>query len=219
MPENEQEFVVSDRRKFRMDGDAVEHVATEEPEKVAEPEVKAAPVAAAPTEVAAPVEEMVEAEPEMPVPSAEDAAASQKAYQATAERMDDLMRATNPGAPHEGPITFDRVVQSLYVTAIVQLGLNTPAGQQMRVDLMGARHTIDMLGVLGEKTKGNLTPDEEKLMQSVLFELRMSFLEMTQAIAQSAQAAKAGKPGAPGIPGAPGGPMVGGPLPGGKIKL
>jgi DNA replication initiation complex subunit (GINS family) len=88
----------------------------------------------------------------------------------------------------------------------------------MRVDLMGARHTIDMLGVLGEKTRGNLTPEEEKLMQSVLFELRMSFLEMTQAIAQSAQA-KAGKPGA-GIPGSPGGsPIVGGPLPGGKIKL
>jgi hypothetical protein len=218
MPEDEQEFVVSDRRKFRMDGDAVEHVATKEPEKVAEPEVTTAATEDAPVyvEVAEPVEEASDAEPEMPVPSAEDAAASQKAYQATAERMDDLMRATNPGAPHEGPITFDRVVQSLYVTAIVQLGLNTPAGQQMRVDLMGARHTIDMLGVLGEKTTGNLTPEEEKLMQSVLFELRMSFLEMTQAIAQSAQAAKAGKPGAPGIPG---GPIVGGPMPGGKIKL
>ena len=221
MPENEQEFVVSDRRKFRMDGDAVEHVATEEAEKAAEPEAKAATTVAPPTPAEAestPAEEAVATEPEMPVPSAEDAAASHKAYQATAERMDDLMRATNPGAPHEGPITFDRVIQSLYVTAIVQLGLNTPAGQQMRVDLMGARHTIDMLGVLGEKTRGNLTPEEEKLMQSVLFELRMSFLEMTQAIAQSAQA-KAGKPGA-GIPGSPGGsPIVGGPLPGGKIKL
>jgi hypothetical protein len=212
MPDNEQEFVVSDRRKFRMDGDAVEHVATEDPEKAAEPKAKAAPSAPAPVQAelaAAPVEEAAEVEPEIPMPSAEDAAASQKAYQATAERMDDLMRATNPGAPHEGPITFDRVIQSLYVTAIVQLGLNTPAGQQMRVDLMGARHTIDMLGVLGEKTKGNLTAEEEKLLQSVLFELRMSFLEMTQAIAQSAQA-KAGKPGAP---------AAAAPLPGGKIKL
>jgi hypothetical protein len=219
MPENEQEFVVSDRRKFRMDGDAVEHVATEETEQVPAAESKAAAPAPEPVqkEVEAAPAEQLEAEPEMPAPSAEDAAASQKAYQATAERMDDLMRATNPGAPHEGPITFDRVIQSLYVTAIVQLGLNTPAGQQMRVDLLGARHTIDMLGVLGEKTKGNLTPEEEKLMQSVLFELRMSFLEMTQAIAQSAQA-KAGKPGAPGPP-LPGSPLAGGPLPGGKIKL
>jgi hypothetical protein len=222
MPENEQEFVVSDRRKFRMDGDAVEHVATEEVEQATAPKAAAPAPAPAPQEVEAAPAEQLEAEPEMPTPSAEDAAASQKAYQATAERMDDLMRATNPGAPHEGPITFDRVIQSLYVTAIVQLGLNTPAGQQMRVDLLGARHTIDMLGVLGEKTKGNLTPEEEKLMQSVLFELRMSFLEMTQAIAQSAQA-KAGKPGAPGapLPGSPiaGNPLAGGPLPGGKIKL
>ena len=38
MPENEQEFVVSDRRKFRMDGDTLEHVATAEPDKAPEPE-------------------------------------------------------------------------------------------------------------------------------------------------------------------------------------
>lgn len=139
----------------------------------------------------------------MPAPSAEDVDASRRAYQATAERMDDIMRATNPAAPHEGPVNFERVIQSLYVTAIVQLGLNTPAGQQMRVDLLAARSTIDMLTVLAEKTKGNLTPEEDKLLQSALFELRMSFLEMTQALAQNAQA-KAGAAGKP---------------PGGQVKL
>lgn len=206
MSEKDQDFVVSDRRKFRLDGDTVETVAPEELEKASEQDAAAVSAPEPQAEEAPPAgrEEMDGVEGAIPMPSAEDAAASQKAYQATADRMDDLMRATNPGAQHEGPITFDRVIQSLYVTTIVQLGLNTPAGQQMRVDMLGARHTIDMLGVLAEKTSGNLTPDEEKLMQSVLFELRMSFLEMTQAVAQNAQAAKAGMGGAP---------------PPGKIKL
>lgn len=211
-----EEFVVTDRRKFRMDDGELTTVPRPAKEREAEPERVPEPAAQTPPDAVAP-QPATPAEPEIPSPSAEDVDASQRAYRATADRMDDVMRATNPGAPHEGPINFDRVIQSLYVTAIVQLGLNTPAGQQMRVDLMGARHTIDMLGVLLEKTRGNLTPEEEKLMQSVLFELRMSFLEMTQAIAQSAQAAKAGGKagvGAPGLPGIPGGP-----LPGGKIKL
>jgi hypothetical protein len=55
------------------------------------------------------------------------------------------------------------------------------------VDLLGARQTIDMVAVLAEKTSGNLTPAEDKLMQSALFELRMAFLEVTQAIARQAQ--------------------------------
>jgi hypothetical protein len=209
-----EEFVVTDRRKFRFDGEQVEHV--EQPAGGHEEEaVVAAPAGAisnqARFEDAIPVyladgppaiEESQTEEPPsgetFAAPAQEDIDASQRAYQATAERMDDLMRANNPGAPHEGPISFERVIQSLYVTAIVQLGLNTPQGQQMRVDLMGARHTIDMLGVLAEKTKGNTTPEEDKLLQSALFELRMSFLEITQMLAQNAQAAQAAKTPAPG---------------------
>jgi hypothetical protein len=206
------EFVVTDRRKFRMEGDQVEHVEATPTEAATGPVREEAPATepAAISEQQAAAEANFSEEPmEAPAPSAEDQEASQRAYQATSDRLDDLMRANNPGGQHEGPMTFDRVIQSLYVTAIVQLGLNTPAGQQMRVDLLGARHSIDMLGILAEKTKGNLTAEEEKLLQSALFELRMSFLEMTQALAQSAQSqAKAagqttGKV-APGAPPAPG---------------
>lgn len=204
--EPKEEFVVTDRRKFRFDGEDVEHV--QQPDQPRETAAEAAPAAAPPPPAAEPPAARHEQGPEqqelppIPTPSAEDATAAQRAYEATAERMDDVMRAQDPAATHEGPIDFTRVIQSLYVTAIVQLGLNTPPGQQMRVDLVGARHTIDMLGVLAEKTRGNTAPEEEKLLQTALFELRMSFLEVTQLIAQNAQARAAGS--------APGG---------GKIKL
>jgi hypothetical protein len=49
-----------------------------------------------------------------------------------------------------------------------------------------------MLGVLQEKTKGNLTQEETRLLESALFEIRMAFLEITQAIARSAATKAAG---------------------------
>jgi len=102
-------------------------------------------------------------------------------------------------------MNFDRLVQSLYMQAILQLGGATEPGQPAQVDLLGARQTIDMLTVIADKTKGNLTDAEDKLTQSALFELRMGFLEVTQAIARQA-AAKQGGPGVPPIPG--GGPSI-----------
>ena len=95
-------------------------------------------------------------------------------------------------------MSFEQLVQSVYMTAIMQLGGATPQGQQPQVDIMGARQSVDMLGVLAEKTKGNLTPDETRLLDSALFELRMAFLEITQALARSAAAKVANRPHAPG---------------------
>jgi Domain of unknown function (DUF1844) len=201
MPQKQEDFVVTDRRKFNIEGESL-HPRSEE-EAVA-PEVKAetAPPAERPAETAtAPAadssqsaskssadEDAASPFDQIAPPTEEETAASKRAYQATSERMEDLMRASNPGAPREPAANFERLVQSFYFTAIVQLGLNTPQGQQVRVDLLGAKQTIDLLAVLAEKTKGNLAPEEDKLLQSVLFELRMAFLEMTQALAQSAQA-------------------------------
>ncbi len=44
-----------------------------------------------------------------------------------------------------------------------------------------------MLGILAEKTKNNLTEDEDRLLQTILFELRLTFVEVTQAISRAAQ--------------------------------
>jgi hypothetical protein len=70
---------------------------------------------------------------------------------------------------------------------------------------MGARQSVDMLAILAEKTKGNLTPAESQLLDNALFEIRMGFLEVTQALARSA--ANRQPPGAPGAP-APGRPTI-----------
>ena len=74
---------------------------------------------------------------------------------------------------------FEGVVQFLGTTAMFQLGLmQEPGGERIPADLVSARHTIDMLEVLERKTRGNLTPAEAKLLDDVLYELRMSIVEL-----------------------------------------
>jgi hypothetical protein len=134
------------------------------------------------------VREPLEAEPQAdgdPLPEAPTAAESREqksAYDASAERLEDLIRAQNPGAGPQPPITFDSLVQQLYVSTMIQMGANTPEGQRPRVDILGARQTIDLLGILAEKTKGNLNAQEDRMLQTVLFETRMAFLELTSMI-------------------------------------
>jgi hypothetical protein len=99
-------------------------------------------------------------------------------------------------------MTFDRVIQSLYMQALIQLGGAAAPGQQPQVDILGARQTIDMLAILVEKTKGNLTPAETTLTETALFELHMGFLEVTQALARQA-GQRAPTPGTP-----PAGPSI-----------
>lgn len=56
-----------------------------------------------------------------------------------------------------------------------------PVTRQPVVDLPLARHTIDVLGVLREKTKGNLDNDEERLIETLLFDLRSKYVERVKA--------------------------------------
>ena len=114
-----------------------------------------------------------------PPPTAEESHEQKAAYDASAQRLEDLIRAQNPAAGPQPPVGFEHLVQQFYVTAMLQMGAGTQEGQRPRVDIMGARTTIDLLGVLAEKTRGNLTPNEDRMLQSVLFEARMAFLELT----------------------------------------
>jgi hypothetical protein len=211
-------FTVTDRRKFTTEGELRPGVvASETPAETtpaATPETTpSAPQAAAhaaahpqpPSPIAAPsqpapaTEEQLAAphqeadfsdeEGLLPEPTAAESAEQQAAYKESSRGLDELIAAQNPKARAAGPMTFDRLVQSIYMTAAIQLGAGGQPGEQPRVDILGARQSIDMLAVLGEKTKGNLTDNEQRLLQNALFELRMSFLEITNAIATSAQAA------------------------------
>ena len=76
---------------------------------------------------------------------------------------------------------------SLYMTAMLQLGLMHEQGGQPRVDLIGARQTIDTLSLISDKTKGNLTPAETAFLQNSLYELRMAYVEVTNALARPPQ--------------------------------
>jgi hypothetical protein len=121
-----------------------------------------------------------------PGPTAQENAESNAAYQQTTRELDDLLRAKSPDSARLGPVGFEHLVQSMYMTAMMAMGAGTQPGEKPRIDLMGARQTIDLLGVLNDKTKGNLTDAEHRLLDSALFELRMMFLEITNAIARNA---------------------------------
>jgi hypothetical protein len=106
------------------------------------------------------------------------------------------------------PMTFERLEQSLYTQALLLLGGAAEPGETPRVDILGARQTIDMLAVVAERSQGHVSPGEDKLLQSALFDLRMGFLEITQALArQAAQRQPAGPGGLGAMPGA-GGPRI-----------
>jgi hypothetical protein len=74
------------------------------------------------------------------------------------------------------------------MTAMLQLGLMHEEGGQPRIDLIGARQTIDTLGLMAEKTKGNLTSAEEGFLQNCLYELRMAYVEVTNSLARPPEA-------------------------------
>ena len=202
MSEQNRPFVVTDRRKFTSEGEPRPD-ADPSPEKERhDPPPVEAPVAAEPTPAATPESPAAqEAAPadEPPPLTAEQSDQARAAYQATADRLDTAIRAANPGMEHPPEMSFEQIVHSVYMTAIMQLGGGTPEGQQPQVDLMGARQSVDMLGILAEKTKGNLTPEEARLLDNALFELRMGFLEITQALARSAAAKAPAGPGKPSI--------------------
>ena len=76
-------------------------------------------------------------------------------------------------------INFASFVLSLAATAAVHFGdrLEPGASEPGPVDLPAAGQMIDILALLEEKTKGNLTPDEEQLLEAILYELRLRFVE------------------------------------------
>ena len=75
-------------------------------------------------------------------------------------------------------INFSNFIFSLSTSALIQLGeIPDPVSNQTNKNLPMAKQTIDILAILQEKTKGNLTSDEEALIQNVLYDLRMRFVQ------------------------------------------
>jgi hypothetical protein len=79
------------------------------------------------------------------------------------------------------PIDFATFVLSLAHSARMHLGEEPhPETNKVEADLPLAKQNIDILGLLEDKTKGNLTGDEERLLAQVLFDLRMRYVERTK---------------------------------------
>jgi len=93
------------------------------------------------------------------------------------EQKQDAQQAQDAGLP---TIDFPSYVLSYYTQGMVLLGeVPNPYTNKKEEDVDAARHIIDILSMLEEKTKGNLSEDESNLMGSVLYELRMKFMAKT----------------------------------------
>lgn len=107
-----------------------------------------------------------QAPPQEPAPEPE---ASEAAEQMGQER---------PGLP---PVDFSGLILSLAHATVMHLGqVPDPSGQVSQPEPELARHTIDTIAMLKEKTAGNLTPEEQKLIDTALTELRLAYVQLTR---------------------------------------
>jgi len=82
------------------------------------------------------------------------------------------------------PVDFSTHVLSLASTALIALGkMPGPEGESHPLDLETARHLIDVLAMLDHKTRGNLDEPERKLLQSLIYDLRVAYVDAQKATA------------------------------------
>jgi hypothetical protein len=197
--EREQEqFVVSDKRKFTPDGE----LRPDAPEQASEQSVDKhqplePPVQAESPEAQAPANEAAAKNGEQmpPPPSAAEQQAQHDEYSKAGKQIDSMLDAAGAQRPADTEMTFERLIASLYMQAMMQLGMLREENVAPQPDLIGARQTIDTIALLNDKTRGNLTDREANMLQNVLFELRMAFLEITNMLTRPP--GSGAKPGAP----------------------
>ena len=189
MADNKQNagFTVSDRRLFTEEGELRKDLPEEAPAPAPEPpkldEIESS-AKLTPEPVEAPGADGNERIPTPPSVAEQQAQAD--AYRQSSKDMDQRVELSGHSS-RDLQMTFERFLASLYMSAMLQLGLMHEEGGQPRVDLIGARQSIDTLGLLQEKTKGNLTPAESNFLQNCLYELRMAYVEVMQALARPPQ--------------------------------
>jgi hypothetical protein len=190
MPEKKNEqssFTVTDRRLFTSDGELRKDVSeeSEAPKPVAQATAPTTAVAEKPTPVA--TGDSATSDRDMPIPpTTAEQEAQAAAYRQSSKDLDSEVERSGHSVK-DFEMTLERFLASLYMTAMLQLGLMREQGGQPRIDIIGARQTIDTLSLLAEKTKGNLTPREENFLQNSLYELRMAYVEVTNELARPPQ--------------------------------
>jgi hypothetical protein len=175
--EKKSSFKVVDRRRFTDDGDE-----RSGPDVPAEDRVRVDPKVDAP----------VKTKPETPTPRAPDGNGAPTSNEPPKPVPEGPKLPPQPNA-----LTFSMFLQSLAQQALMQMGLIPWPHGQRELALDQARDTIDIVELLKSKTKGNLDAQEQQLMDTVVYELKMSFVEVQNAIARSRGAQMPKPPGAP----------------------
>jgi hypothetical protein len=205
--EKKPEFVVTDRRLFSTDGELRQDVVDDEERRAEREREKSEAQRLVNEERAAqhqPPPDSAERTPSLVTeeavpegPSAQEQHDSAAAYRQSTREIDasieqEMRKQGQPHRPQDFEMTLEKFVASLYMSALMQLGLAAPQGAKPEVDLLGARQTIDTLAILQDKTKGNLTPAEQNMLQNCVYELRMAYLEVTNLLAHPPQGGPAG---------------------------
>lgn len=187
--EKKPEFVVTDRRKFTVEGEPREGVANETTSP-------AANSTSAPTSTASPkAPEPAPSKPAAVPPPQPKAAPPKAAADAGGPDLQTGYNADKERAAFGGQkMEFMHLLDMLVQTAMMYAGA-MDSGAERRVDIVGLRQMIDLIGVLEEKTKGNLTEQEQGVLKNTIFQLRMTYMDIVNMIDRQA---KKNAPGAPG---------------------
>ena len=181
-------YKVTDRRKYNPDGSPRESADSETAPVAAEPEPQARILESAANNV---VSFPVEGAKKQPEPSPQAAAlgsetnatgpASPAAQAAVSQGEKDYNQARGPQSSRLPEASFLSLANMLAVEAAMHLGLiQNPGEEAPPADLEAARHLIDMLGMLQSKTRGNLTGEEDNLLENILADLRMQFVALSK---------------------------------------
>jgi hypothetical protein len=178
MGEEQTSYKVTDRRLFNPDGSPREVPEDERPETKAEaPQASPATVSSAPQPAAT----------ETTGAQAGVAAAAQQQKQQAAEsgeaespNAESSAEVELPGA--DDPASFASFMMSIASNAASALGMmEHPVTGKREVDLELGKHWIDVLGMLQQKTRGNLLPQEQQILEGLLADLRMQYVSLTKA--------------------------------------
>ncbi len=185
LKEKKPEFVVTDRRKFTDDGD-LRHDAVNDAASQPAPAAAAPVPPPEPKPVPAPVAAAVPEAAPAPAPAPPSAPAGplpETGYNGDSQR----------GEFGGQKMEFIHLLDMLVQTAMMYAGA-MDTGTERRVDIVGLRQMIDLIAVLEEKTKGNLTEQEKGILDNTVFQLRMTYMEIVNMIDKQAMK---NAPGAP----------------------
>jgi hypothetical protein len=171
MQEDQPNFKVTDRRLFNADGSPRDLPPEEKPE----PQVAATQEAAA----AAPAPAPESATPEPPTLESPTLESKTPPVTAEAAPEDEEEFSEEDLADARDPASFVSFIMSIASNAASALGMmEHPVTHQREVDVELGKHWIDVLGMMQRKTEGNLTPQEKRMLEGLLGDLRMQYVSL-----------------------------------------